>query len=359
VANYSVWSQIVGGLTIGKVYEFMTYMSNASNPGAASTPLPSMKLQALGADLGGATFTPGAIEALGLDTWTLVQGTFTAVATTATLSIVDTVAVNSPDPSSGDIVGIAQATLRQCSDAADVAVTKTNGTNTVVSTGTTAYTVTAVNLSATVNATNTQIIDPAASGIIKTSITCSAASGSLCPGSVSSGTLTVGAFEAGATIPLITTTGTVTFRVFATITAAPGSSVSNVVTVAGIGYTDSNPANNQATDTDNVIGQANLTVTKTNSPTTTVTAGGTTSYIVTVSNAGPATAQNITLTDPAVAGLSCSAVTCTGVVGAATCPAPAGVTIAALQGAGIALPLMTPPSSVSFRIDCGVTATGQ
>jgi uncharacterized repeat protein (TIGR01451 family) len=359
VANYSVWSQVVSGLTPGKVYEFMTYMSNASNPGSASAPLPSMQLQANGTNLGGATFAPVAIEAVGADTWTLVQGTFTAVVSTATVSIIDTVAANSPDPSSGDIVGIAQATVRQCSDSADVAVTKTNGTNTVVSTGTTAYTVTLVNLSATVNATNTQVIDPAASGIIKTTVTCTASGASTCPGGGSTSTPTVGAFEAGVTVPLIVANGTVTFRVFASITAAPGATVSNIVTVAGIGYTDSNPANNQATDTDNVIGQANLTVTKTNSPTGTVTAGGTTSYIVTVSNTGPATAQNISLTDPAVAGLRCTAITCTGTVGAASCPAPASVTIGALQGAGIQLPLMTPPSSVSFQIDCGVTATGQ
>ena len=356
---YSVWNQVVSGLTPTKVYEFMAYMSNASNPGAASAPLPNMQLQANGVNVtGGGAFAPGAIEAVGLDTWTLVQGTFTAAVTTATLSIVDLGAA-SPDPSSGDVVGIAQVTLRECSDSADVAVTKTNGTNTVVSTGTTAYTITAVNLSATVNATNTQIIDPAASGIIKTSIACTASGASTCPGSVSSGTLTVGAFESGVIIPLIVANGTVTFRVFANITGAPGTTVSNVVTVAGIGYTDSNPANNQATDTDNVIGQANLSVTKTNSPTTTVIAGGTTSYIVTVSNSGPATALNVTLTDPVRAGLSCTAVNCTGAVGAASCPAPAAVTIAALQGAGIQLPSMTPPSSVSFQIDCSVTATGQ
>ncbi|CAN5624732.1 hypothetical protein BH11PSE7_BH11PSE7_36420 [soil metagenome] len=357
-ANYSVWNQIVSGLTPGKVYEFMTYISNASNPGSGSTPLPSLQLQANGANLAGATFAPVAIEAA-LDTWTLVQGTFTAVVSTATVSIIDALAGAAADPSTGDVVGIAQATVRQCSDSADVAVTKTNGTNTVVSTGTTAYTVTLVNLSGTVNATNTQVIDQAAAGIIKTGVTCTASGASTCPGGGSTSTPTVAAFEAGVTVPLIVANGTVTFKVFASITAAPGATVSNVVTVAGIGYTDSNPANNQATDTDNVIGQANLTVTKTNSPTGTVTAGGTTSYIVTVGNTGPATAQNISLTDPPVAGLRCTAVTCTGVVGATTCPAPAGVTIAILQGAGIQLPLMTPPSSISFHIDCGVTATGQ
>lgn len=53
----------------------------------------------------------------------------------------------------------------------------------------------------------------------------------------------------------------------------------------------------------------NLSVTKTNNVTT-VTAGGITSYVVTVVNGGPNVANNSTLTDTPGTGLSCTAVTC-------------------------------------------------
>jgi hypothetical protein len=62
--------------------------------------------------------------------------------------------------------------------------------------------------------------------------------------------------------------------------------------------------------------------------------------------------------DAAATGLSCTAVTCTGVIGATSCPSAASTTIAALQGAGIVLPSMTAPASIIFTVTCGVRATG-
>jgi len=64
-------------------------------------------------------------------------------------------------------------------------------------------------------------------------------------------------------------------------------------------------------------------------------------------------------TNPSVAGLSCTALTCVGVIGSTSCPDVGLTTIAALQGTGIVLPSMTAPSSISFAITCGNTATGQ
>lgn len=353
--NYAAWLQPVTGLIVGRTYQFMTYQSNATTPGTASPTLPDLRLQV---GTGGATTTISAITTLANepvspgDRWRLVQGTFTASVTAVTLSIADFTTASGTE--NGAVAGIAQATLRSCDPAADVAVTKTNGTNTLVSTGTTAYTITVVNLTPGVNATNTLIVDPSVSNLAKNTITCIATAGSSCPASLS----IVGFETSGLTMPLIVALGTVTFNVAASVTGPPGNTATNIVTVSSTSYTDPNPANNQAQDSDPIIGTASLTVTKTNGSST-VTAGNTTTYTITVSVTAGAQVVGAVLKDPAAAGLSCTAVTCDSVIGAASCPTAASVTIAALQGAGIVLPSMSAPSSIIFAITCGVRATGQ
>ena len=99
---------------------------------------------------------------------------------------------------------------------------------------------------------------------------------------------------------------------------------------------------------------ATLTISKSNG-TTTVTAGATTTYTIIASNTAGDDAAGAVVRDPAVAGLSCTSVTCTG----SACPAPASVTAAALQSPGITLGSFPAGASVSFALTCGVIATGQ
>ena len=84
----------------------------------------------------------------------------------------------------------------------------------------------------------------------------------------------------------------------------------NTVTVAAAG--DTTPANDQATDRDNLTPQNNVGVTKvdnkggssiTNTVGTVVPGTGFI-YNITVSNAGPSTATNVTVSDPIPAGLA-------------------------------------------------------
>jgi uncharacterized repeat protein (TIGR01451 family) len=100
-----------------------------------------------------------------------------------------------------------------------------------------------------------------------------------------------------------------------------------------------------------------LTITKTNSLDT-VTAGGTTSYTITLGNQGPSDAPNTVLTDPAATGLSCTAVTCSVGTGAAVCPVAPALSIANLQGGGVVISSFPANSSLSFQVECSVTATG-
>jgi uncharacterized repeat protein (TIGR01451 family) len=99
---------------------------------------------------------------------------------------------------------------------------------------------------------------------------------------------------------------------------------------------------------------ANLTISKTNGVST-VVAGGTTAYTITVANLGPSSADGAVVADPAAVGLSCTSVSCNVASGSAACPAP--LTLAAFQ-AGAAIPAFPANSSLVFVLNCDITATG-
>lgn len=88
---------------------------------------------------------------------------------------------------------------------------------------------------------------------------------------------------------------------------------------------------------------------------TTVRSGGALTYTVVITNttASPL-AAGVVFTDPAVANLSISSVSCVA-AGGATCPA--SPTVAAMQGAGITLPAMPNNSTLTFTITGSYTGT--
>lgn len=108
---------------------------------------------------------------------------------------------------------------------------------------------------------------------------------------------------------------------------------------------------------------ADVTITKT-STSNPVVSGGLVTYSIVVTNNGPATAPGAIVTDDwtVAPGLDCS----TAAGGSATCAAtgtagtqcPAALTPAALQ-AGIAIPGFPNGGTVTFTLQCRVTATGQ
>jgi uncharacterized repeat protein (TIGR01451 family) len=131
--------------------------------------------------------------------------------------------------------------------------------------------------------------------------------------------------------------------------------LTNSVTVACACEGASRTGNNSATDTVFVSPAAQLSITKTNTVTS-LTAGQTTSYDITVLNAGPSAANGAILTDTPSAGLQCTAVTCTPLSGAAVCPT-APIAIGTLF-AGVPIPSFPANSALLFRVQCQVTATG-
>jgi large repetitive protein len=159
----------------------------------------------------------------------------------------------------------------------------------------------------------------------------------------------------GAGVLAVGASATVTFQVLVGTSAV--SPLTNTATgdVDGAGAAPSQPASVSNT----VPLSVNLSITKTNSVTS-VVVGVPTIYRIVVSNAGPSAADNSLLKDPAIAGLSCTAITCVAaaLTGGALCPTAASVNIGSLQGAGIALPTLPAGSSVPFDVTCNITATG-
>src|SRR4029077_6430253 len=199
--------------------------------------------------------------------------------------------------------------------------------------------------------TGATVTDTAPSGLTFGTWTCAASAGSSCPAS-GSGNISV--------LVNLLNGGTATFTVNASGAGNATGSIANTATVAApAGVTDPTPGNNSATDSDTVNLVADLSITKTDGVTS-VNAGGTATYTIVVSNAGPSGADGAIFTDPAVANLSVTSVTCGSPSGSAACPTVPNTTVALMQGAGIVIPTLPSGGSVTFTVNATVAggATG-
>ena len=279
--------------------------------------------------------------------------TFTAIAAIAsgaTGSITNTASLTIP----GSVIDTNPVTSASDTDTltpqADLAITKTDGVTTAVPGTSTTYTIVASNNGPS-DALGATVTDTLPAAISSATWTCAASAGSGCPAS-GSGNIT-------ASVNLLAG-GSATFTLVATISqGAVGNLVNTATVTAPGGVTDPNLANNSATDTDTLTPLADLGITKSDGVTS-VNAGGTTTYTIVVSNVGPSAANGAVFTDPAVANLSVTSVTCGSASGGAACPAPASTTIALMQGAGIVIPTLPAGGSVTFMVNTTVAgnATG-
>jgi len=207
----------------------------------------------------------------------------------------------------------ASATLT-ATGSADLSITKTDGTTTATPGGTTTYTIVARNNGPN-GVAGASVIDTPPAGMTFTGWTCSASAGSSCTASGS-----------GAINDLVTLLngGTATYTVTAQIAAGASGSITNTASVAApASVVDSNPANDSASDTDTLAPVVALAVAKTDgSPT--YTPGTNATYTVTVTNAGPSDASNVTVADSMPAGVTLS--------GTVTCVASAGSSCGTVTG---------------------------
>ena len=107
-------------------------------------------------------------------------------------------------------------------------------------------------------------------------------------------------------------------------------------------------------------GLADLAVSKTDGVAS-VDAGGTTTYMVTLSNNGPSLANGATIRDAVAAGLTKTALGACSPAGGAVCPTAGGgagqLSIAALEAGTVVVPTLPSGGSLSFTVTVDVTAT--
>jgi len=219
---------------------------------------------------------------------------------------------------------------------ADLAITKTDGVTTATPGGSVTYTITASNAGPS-NATGSTVSDTFPASLTCT-WTCVGAGGGTCTASGSGNIAGTVNLPAG---------GSVTYTASCTISASATGTLSNTATVtAPAGVTDPTPGNNSATDSDTLAPQANLAITKTDGVTT-ATPGGSVTYTITASNAGPANATGSTVSDTFPASLTCTW-TCVG-AGGGTCTASGSGNIADT----VSLPA---GGSVTYTASCTISA---
>lgn len=104
---------------------------------------------------------------------------------------------------------------------------------------------------------------------------------------------------------------------------------------------------------------ANLSLSKTSSvaAATRLRTGEPVVYTLEASNPGPNPANGAVLRDPAVPGVTCSALSCISNGGAA-CPQASAVSVAALQGSGLTIPTFPVNGSIRLTLTCAVSASG-
>ena len=179
---------------------------------------------------------------------------------------------------------------------ADLAISKTDGQSTAAQGQSLTYTVVVTNLGpdAVVGAAVADNLPNALEGV---SWTCVATPGSSC-GAAGTGDL--------ADSLSLLAGGTATYSLTGTIAStATGSLVNTATVVSPAGTGDPVPGNNSATDVTDLTPLVDLGITKSDGRST-ATPGSSTTYTVTVSNAGPATATGATVADAPPASLACS-----------------------------------------------------
>jgi uncharacterized repeat protein (TIGR01451 family) len=215
-----------------------------------------------------------------------------AIVTSATGSLSNTATVSSAvtDPAPGNNSATDTDTL---TPQANLGITKADGVTTAVPGGSISYTIVASNPGPS-DAPSSNVADTFPATLTCT-WTCVGAGGGICTAAGSGNISDPVNLPAG---------GSVTYTASCSIAASATGSLANTATVSS-GVTDPTPANNSATDTDTLTPQANLGITKTDGVTT-ATAGGSTTYTIVASNAGPSDAPGSSVADTFPASLACT-----------------------------------------------------
>lgn len=261
---------------------------------------------------GGATCTPSGTGSIN-DSVNLPSGgavTYTATCAIAagavgTLSNTATVTATVFDPNPGNN---SATDTDPIVPAANLGITKGNGTSTVTPGSNTTYEIVASNAGPS-NAGATVLDTPPSS--LACVWTCSGAAGGTCPGSGTGGINAAVNLPSGASVRFVLTCA---------ISATATGMLSNTATVSST-ISDPNTGNNSATDVDTLVPNADLGITIDNAATILAT-GQSTVYTVIATNSGPSVATGATVSTALPAALTNPSWACIPAASTATCPVP-------------------------------------
>ena len=268
--------------------------------------------------------------------------TFTVTATidaafTGTLSNTATVAMPGAgvDPTPANNVAVDTTDVVAV---ADLSVTKTDGVVSEVP-GTPALYTIVVSNSGPSDVTGASVADVMPASLSNVSWTCAASGGAVCSPSGTGDVMDTVDLPSGATV---------TYTVSGDVDAdATGLLVNTVAVTAPGAVTDPDLSNNSATDVDNLVPTADLSVTKTDGVATEVP-GSPVSYTVVVSNAGPSDVVGATVIDVLPASL---------LGGSWTCVAAGGACVASGSGSISTLVDLAAGGTATFTITATLSAS--
>ncbi len=271
-----------------------------------------------------ATLAPGAAPNITIVVTAPAQGgTITNTAAIATTTT-DPVAANNSDSETTTVTA-----------SADLAISQTDNPDPVTASSSLQYIVTVTNNGPS-NAATLTMTDTLPAGVTFVSAT---GTGWTCSQAAGVVTCTRAALNTGVTAPAITITVTA---------PANGTTLTNTAAIAAA-TGDPNNTNNSSTETTTVTSSANLSITKIDTPDP-VTAGANLTYTLTVANAGPSTADTLTMTDTLPPGVTFVSATGTGWV----CSQAAGIvtctraTLAVTTAPAITIVVTAPSEATSL-----------
>ncbi|HEY7945643.1 MAG TPA: hypothetical protein VIH15_14160 [Casimicrobiaceae bacterium] len=261
---------------------------------------------------------------------TLTYTLLASIASGASGNLVNTATVAAPAGATDSNPGNNSATdTDSLVPTADLAIAKTDGSASYTPGAAVTYTVVVGNAGPS-GVTGATVADSLPAAITGATWTCTGVGGGSCP---ASGT---GSINALVNLPA---GGSVTFVLNGTVAPTTTGNLTNTATVTPpAGVTDPNPTNNSATDSDAPAGRVTLLLTKTDGRAT-YTPGGSATYTITVTNAGPSNATAVTVTDSLPAGVVLNGnASCTphGTAGCGAISGAAGATLFSATGATIA-----------------------
>ncbi len=258
---------------------------------------------------------------LGVDATASCDITFD-IAPEASVSVSNsaTVSGGETDPvSSNDSASTNNAVVKN----ADLSITKSDGLTEAVAGTDVTYTITATH-----SAGPSSVIGATISDVFPTSlsnlelISCTPAAGGVCDPALSPGALASNNFSATVDLPV---GSSVAYVIRGRLSSAASGSLANTASIAAPNdVVDENAANDDATDSDTILQQGDLTISKSDDTGGSIRTGGAILYTIVASNNGPSDAVSAVVADNFPAGLDAISITCLADAGS-SCTSPGSV----------------------------------